>query len=333
MNDQKKLKVAFIGVGWIGLNRMEALVNSGLIDTVAIVDISEENAKRARKKAPGAKIFSSISQMTGVDLDAVVIATPSGQHYEQVMDALDRGYHVFCQKPLGRTKIEIESIVKKAKIKNRVLWADMSYRYTKSMEMIKGEIDKGKIGKIYALEGVFHNAYGPDKAWFYDPQQSGGGCVIDLGIHLIDLALWVTNFPKIERLTSCMYANGKRITGRHEGIEDYACAQMRSSNGVVVNIACSWNLSAGKDAIIKFTAYGTDGALVMENHNGSFYQFKAYHLKQRYTSELCQEDGTWGGLAICDWAKMALTYGNYHARTEQLVKVADVIDFIYDKSK
>lgn len=333
MNDQKKLKVAFIGIGWIGLNRMEALVNSGLIDTKAVVDISEESIKQAQKIAPGAKVFSSIDQLTEVELDAVVIATPSGQHYGQVMAALDSGYHVFCQKPLGRTKYEIETIVKEAKRKNRVLWADMSYRYTKAMQTIKGEIDKGVIGKVYALEGVFHNAYGPDKAWFYDPQQSGGGCVIDLGIHLIDLALWVTNFPKIENLTSNLYANGKRIAGRHEGIEDYACAQMNSSNGVVVNLACSWNLSAGKDAIIKFTVYGTEGALSMENHNGSFYQFKAYHLKKRYTNELCHEDGTWGGMAICDWAEMALTSGIYHSRSEQLVKVADVIDFIYDRSK
>ncbi len=331
MNLNKKIKVGFLGVGWIGRNRMDSLLKSNLVEAVVISDVSDDNAKKALEIAPGAKIVKSIEQLIEENIEAIVIATPSGQHYEQVITALNHDLHVFCQKPLARTKEEYQYIINKAKIKNKVLWVDMSYRYTNAMQKIKSLVDKNMIGNVYAIDAIFHNAYGPDKSWFYDPKQSGGGCVIDLGIHLIDLALWISDFPKIDSIKSTLYSKGKRIVKYNEIVEDYACSSMTFTNGVNANIACSWNLSAGCDAVISFTIYGTEGGLSMRNHNGSFYEFDTYHFKSRDVSTICNEEGAWGGKAITDWAKMVMLSGNYDNRAEQLIQVADVIDLIYER--
>lgn len=327
----KKIRVAFLGVGWIGRNRMESLLKTNLVDPVIIADVSDENARIAAKLAPGAEIIRSLDEIDNSSIDGVVIATPSGQHFTQVMDALDNNMHVFCQKPLAGTKQEIYTIVTKAKELNRVLWVDMSYRYTQAMQIIKQFISKEKLGKIYAIDTVFHNAYGPDKLWSYDPLQSGGGCLIDLGIHLIDLVLWTLDFPGVEKVNSTLFSKGKRIYGRQSGTEDYACSTMNLVNGVVVNMACSWNISAGSEAVIGFTIYGTEGALSMRNHNGSFYNFDIHHYKSKNAECLCRENDEWGGKALVDWAEQVAYSGQYNPKAEQFVRVGEVIDSIYNQ--
>src|SRR5262252_8142631 len=104
----------------------------------------------------------------------------------------------------------------------------------------------GKLGRIYAADLVFHNAYGPDKAWFYDTALSGGGCVMDLGVHLVDLALWVLDFPAVGEVSARLFAGGEPLNGRADRVEDYAVATLELESGAAVRIACSWRLHAGR---------------------------------------------------------------------------------------
>jgi predicted dehydrogenase len=76
------------------------------------------------------------------------------------------------------------------------------------MRRIRETLRSGELGRVFAVDLVFHNAYGPDKAWFYDPELSGGGCVMDLGVHLVDLALWSLDFPGVTNVTSTLMAKG-----------------------------------------------------------------------------------------------------------------------------
>src|SRR3712207_6976378 len=76
------------------------------------------------------------------------------------------------------------------------------------MRAIREIVQSGGLGRTYAVDLVFHNAYGPDKPWFYDPALSGGGCVMDLGVHLVDLALWSLNNPSIASVTGKLFAGG-----------------------------------------------------------------------------------------------------------------------------
>src|SRR5918995_990027 len=148
-------RVGFLGVGWIGRDRLEAILRTGVVEVVGIADPSPENAAEAGRLVPQAELASTLDDLLDLEPDGVVIATPSALHAEQSVRALRRGAAVFCQKPLRRT--------------------------------------------------------GPDKPWFYDPALSGGGCVIDLGVHLVDLALWTLDFPDVSGVSANLFACGEPL--------------------------------------------------------------------------------------------------------------------------
>src|SRR5204863_423465 len=146
---------------------------------------------------------------------------------------------------------------------------------------------------------VFHNAYGPGKPWFYDPRQSGGGCVIDLGVHLVDLALWTLGFPPVAGVDATLLAGGRPVTP--DGVEDYASASFRA--GVAdVRLACSWNLHAGREAVIGAAFYGTKGGAALRNVAGSFYDFTAERFDGTQAIRLADPPDEWGGRAAAAWA-------------------------------
>src|SRR4051812_20266506 len=325
-------RVGFLGVGWIGRNRLEALAASGLVDIVAISDPALDNARSAQALA-SCIIAESYSQLLEMDLDGVVIATPSALHAEQAAAALDRGLAVFCQKPLGRTAAETARVVDAARSVNRLLGVDLSYRYVDGARRIRDLIQSGELGTIYAADLVFHNAYGPDKPWFYDPVLSGGGCVIDLGIHLIDLALWMLDPERVIGVSSRLFAGGEMLFDSETVVEDYAIAELDLQSGAAVRLACSWNLPAGCDAVIQASFFGTQGGAALNNVDGAFYGFTAdwFHGTSRKRISFAPDD--WGGRAVVDWAERLAAGGEFDASAERLIEVAVLIDTIYERSR
>src|SRR3954468_268723 len=167
---QRRPRLGFLGVGWIGRNRMECIAASGVAEIAAVADQSPTLAIEAAQGVPGdTKIGSTLASLLDADLDGIVIATPSALHAEQAIAALDRGIAVFCQKPLARTADETKRVVDAARTANRLLGVDLSYRHTAAMRAVRELVLTGTLGHIHAIDLVFHNAYGPDKSWFRDP--------------------------------------------------------------------------------------------------------------------------------------------------------------------
>src|SRR5215204_6294528 len=213
-----KPRLGFVGLGWIGRNRLASVVEAGIAEIVAVHDAQAEAAAEAQKLSPGAVLFSSFEELLRHDLDGVVIATPNRFHAEQAIAALEQGAAVFCQKPLGRNAFETRRIVEAARNADCLLGVDLSYSAIPAMQKVSALVERGELGKIFAVDAKFHNGYGPDKAWFYDFSLSGGGCMLDLGVHLVDLALRPLGFPRIARVQSTLFANG-RLKGVEE-VED-----------------------------------------------------------------------------------------------------------------
>jgi predicted dehydrogenase len=270
-----KPRVGFLGTGWIGRHRMQAILETGAVEAAAIADPSPECMAEALKLAPDARAAEGLDALLAMDLDGLVIATPSALHAEQSIAALERGTAVFCQKPLGRSAAEAKAVVDAARAADRLLAVDLSYRFTEGMRRIREIVQAGELGRVRVADLVFHNAYGPDKAWFYDRTLSGGGCLMDLGVHLVDLALWVLDFPKVEGTSAALFAGAERLTGRTDKVEDYASAAFLLETGTLVRLACSWNLHAGREAVISAAFYGDQGGAAMRNVAGSFYDFTA----------------------------------------------------------
>ena len=327
-----KQRVGFLGVGWIGRNRMEALAQSGLIEIVAVSDPMAENAAAAADIGQ-CGTYESLDHLLDAGLDGLVIATPSALHADQAIAALERGIAVFCQKPLGRTAAESADVVAAARAADRLLGVDLSYRFLHGITLIRDLIHNGDLGTVYAADLVFHNAYGPDKSWFYDVALSGGGCVIDLGSHLVDLALWMLEDGPVVGVVSQLFAKGQRLTLPTSYVEDYATAQLDFAGGASVRIACSWNLPAGCDAVIEASFYGTKGGATLRNVSGSFYDFRAERLHGTSREILSLPPDGWGGRAAVDWARRLAAGQGFDPQAEKLVTLAAVLDQVYGRSE
>src|SRR4051812_12289102 len=207
----RRPRLGVLGAGWIGLHRMKAVIESDTADIVAIAEPSAEAMAEATQIADHAETVATIDELLDADLDGILIAAPTAMHAEQAIPALERGVAVFCQKPLGRTAAEVSAVVAAARASNRLLAGDFFYRWTVGMQRIRDLVRCGTLGRIFAVDLVFHNAYGPDKPWFYDIARSGGGCVTDLGVHLVDLALWTLDSPRVADVSASLMASGQAL--------------------------------------------------------------------------------------------------------------------------
>ena len=329
--DQAIPRVGFLGTGRIGLNRMQSLVDASLVQPVAVSDPSPAMAEAAQALAPAAAIAEGLDDLLEHDLDGVVIATPSALHAKQSIKALDQGMAVFCQKPLGRTKAEVDAVVEAARLADRVLGVDLSYRYTEGMQQIFSLVRSGALGEIFAADLVFHNAYGPDKPWFFDKVLSGGGCVMDLGVHLVDLALWVLDFPSVASVTSNLFKAGKPLPSDSAEVEDFAIATITLSTGAVVRITTSWHVHAGRHAVIAADFYGTKGGASFSNVDGSFFDFTARHNTGTESKTLASPPDDWSGRAAAAWAASLAKGGRFDPAAHEFSAVADVLDRIYSR--
>ena len=321
------IRLGFLGTGWIGRNRMEAMLGTGAAQAVAICDPNEQMALDAQQLAPNASIVGSLDELLELQPDGVVIATPSGMHALQCVRAFEAGAAVFCQKPLGRNAVEVASVLNSARRADRLLGVDLSYRHTAAMTAIRERVRGGDLGKVFAADLTFHNAYGPQSGWFWDPSLSGGGCLIDLGVHLVDLALWMFDFPELTEARARLLREGRRV--RDGEVEDFATGELMLGNGATVRIACSWNVNAGSDAVIDARFYGTSGGARMSNENGSFFDFSAELFKGRESVRIASPPDNWGGRAAAEWvAKLAAGEG-FGGSTEGLLQTATALDRLY----
>ena len=190
-------------------------------------------------------------------------------------------------------------------------------------------IMKNNFTEIHGIHLTFHNAYGPDKSWYHDPALSGGGCLMDLGIHLIDLLFWLFDDPLVTDIHSNFFQKGKRLHRIENAVEDYAACQMVLNGHTVVQLSCSWFLPAGKEAIIEASFYGENGGVAFRNVKGSFYDFVAERFYGTTTETLVTPPDDWGGRAAILWVEALVHRKKFNPEAQTYVKVAQVLDTLY----
>lgn len=333
MNDlHQRPRLGFLGLGWIGRQRLEAIAAENIADIVAIADPAAALVEEIAPTLPGVQGCQSLDDLLELDLDGVVIASPSALHAAQTVAALESGKAVFCQKPLGRGAGEVKQIIETARDADRLVGVDLSYRYVEGMQTIARLVRSGELGQVFAADLVFHNAYGPDKPWFYDRELSGGGCVIDLGIHLVDAAMWALN-AEVVSVSGATYAGGARLATEDSAVEDYATARLELDTGAVVNLACSWRLHAGRAAVIEAAFYGTEGGVALRNVNGSFLDFQTEQFRGTEARLLHSPPEAWGGRAAVAWVRQLAANRAFDPEIERQLQVARVLDAIYGRGE
>jgi len=324
-------RLGFLGTGWIGRSRLRSLVDSGTAEVVVVADPDGEARRAALEIAPNAAAVASYGELLEFPLDAVVIATPSGEHAEQCILAFERGLHVFCQKPLGCTAREVSAITRAAERADRALGVDLSYRETAAQRALTTLVERGEIGALSAIDLVFHNAYGPSRGWADDVRRAGGGCLMDLGVHLLDAAFGLVPNAAPIACSASLFAGGRALrTPPHEP-EDFAFASVTLDNGVAVRLACSWRSAFGAEAQISVSCFGTAGGAELCNVNGSFFDFRCDRFEHKTRVRLVEPPDAWGGRALVRFVESVAGGAGYRA-DPRLVDVARTLDALYGRA-
>lgn len=364
---ERRPRLGFAGTGWIGGHRLHAVAASGLATVAAVADPIAERRReivaelaRADGTAAPPRTCASFAELLalahaddgddGGGLDGVVIATPSGLHAAQATAALDRGLDVFCQKPLGRHGDEVAAVVAAASAAGRRLGVDFCYRHVPGVAELRRVVQEGGLGRVFAVDLVFHNAYGPDKSWALDPRTAGGGCLVDLGTHLLDLCFWCLGERRVAEPRARLYAGGRRLgpEEREQTVEDYAQATLdlvKDASGgesTAVSIHCSWFHATGRPAEIAAVFRGTAGTAELRNRAGSFFDFAVERFQgDRGRESLVpvaagardDDPWSWGRGPILDWVAAlrdpAASRIADHGRAA--LRVATAIDRLYGR--
>ena len=262
---EKTLKIAVIGIGGIARNmHLPAYAAMDNVEVVALCDIQLHKAQAEAEKYGIATVLENYRDVLKIQgLDAVDICTPNYLHSVIAVEALDAGLHVFCEKPDAVSVSEAERMKEAAQRSGKVLMVMRNNRYMPVSKFLKKYVDAGNMGRIYAARCGWQRRRGiPGKGgWFTTKEQSGGGPLIDLGVHMIDLTMWLMGNPKPVAVTGCTYCEfannnvsdsidssyGEKKSDGTFDVEDLAMGFIRFDNGACMQIEFSWASNIEKE--------------------------------------------------------------------------------------
>lgn len=249
-----------------------------------VVAIADADARRLAEVGTEYCIPSryedAMSMLATEQLDVVSVVTPNKFHKPLTLAALAAGCHVLCEKPMAMNAAEGREMVTAAEEAGKRLMINFSYRFNEQSWALKKEVESGILGDIYYARTQWLRRRGLPGfgGWFGQKELSGGGPLIDLGVHRLDLALWLMNYPRpVWVLGSTYDAIGSRLATEAEkkfDVEDLAVALIKFENGASLALEASWAGNVRENEFMSTQLLGTRGGLVQRNV-GEGYQFEA----------------------------------------------------------
>ena len=254
-----KIKAGIIGCGGIGTGKhlpaLKAL--SDRVEVVGFCDIIEERAQKACKEfgAEGAKVYTDYKEMLKDEsIQTIHVCTPNRSHSFISIDAMKAGKHVICEKPMAKTYAEAKAMLDCSKETGRILTIGYQNRYTKESMYVKRFCESGEMGDIYYAKAHAIRRRGvPTWGVFLNEYEQGGGPLIDIGTHALDLTLWCMNNykPKAVLGTTFKKLGDQKETGNPWGdwdqsqftVEDSAFGLIVMQNGATIQLESSWALN------------------------------------------------------------------------------------------
>lgn len=290
---RRKVRVGVIGLG-MGANHARDYRACKDAELAAVCDIDAKCLARWAPQFRPARAYLCYPEMfEKEDLDAVSVAVPNDRHHRVTCDALDAGLHVLCEKPMALNVAEARGMRDLARRRKRKLMINFSSRWRPESRALKRMVDAGKLGKIYwgRTRWLRSRGYPAPGSWFTDRKRSGGGPLIDLGVHRIDLALWFMGFPKVSTVTAATYHHLARKTARRQkrkwDTEDLATAFLRFENGATLTVEASWDLNGEWPEDLITELYGSEGGLIQRNVGGVHrYEMKLFRDRGKKVVEV-----------------------------------------------
>lgn len=271
--------IALIGTGHIGqkahLPAFQKMQEEGKVRLVAICDVDEDALQTAAAKFQVVQTFTDYRKMLELgEIDAVDVCTPNYLHKQPVIDSFAAGKHVICEKPLAINAIEGAEMVAAGHAAGKQFQVALNMRFGAGPQAVKRFIDDGKLGEIYYARAHALRRRGiPGWGLFTQKDKQGGGPLIDIGVHILDLTLWLMGYPEPVSTTGQTYAK----FGHREGVlglmgqwdpktftvEDFAAGFIRFANGATLSLESSFAANIAENQF-HTSIFGTEGGAYLE---------------------------------------------------------------------
>lgn len=248
-----KLKVAVIGVGGIAKTHIPGWRASEHAELVAGCDMNDQVLKEWGQKEGVTRLYSDPKDVfADKDIDIVDVCTPNNYHAPLSIAAMQAGKHVICEKPLAPTPALVRQMIAARDKSGKLLMTAQHMRFMGSSAALKAEVDTGVLGNVYhARSWMLRRAASPSRSSFTLKKHATGGPCIDIGVHILDLTLWLMGNPKpvaVSGVARTELAHQKGAFGiwgdvpREFDVEDFAAAFVRFENGATLILEVSWML-------------------------------------------------------------------------------------------
>jgi predicted dehydrogenase len=306
MNHLKKLRIGIIGLGNIGgvhIREFQKLAEE--CEIVAVTDINIPFAE-ARAKEFGIPLVldSNDKLINHPDIDVVIVGVPNQFHAPLAVQALTAGKHVLLEKPMGINVSAARQIVEASKKTGKTLMVAHQMRWDSIPMQIKEQVERGELGRIYTAKAGWYRRKGIPGwgTWFTQMEQSGGGPLIDIGVHLLDLSLYLMGNPKPIAVSGATYAEfgpkrkgiGSWGTPDWNGtydVEDLATALIRMEDGSTLTLEVSWAVHMDTDSVPFIHLMGTEGGANYRGDNGKLLTEKFDRPLETLLSTPDNDDG------------------------------------------
>ena len=285
----KIIKAGVVGCGGIANGKhFPAIKKNGKIELVAFCDLIKERAEKAKEEygTPDARVYTDYTELVKEDVDVVYVLTPNNAHAPVSIAAMKAGKHVMCEKPMAKTYAEAKEMVKTAKETGKILTIGYQNRYRADSQYLKSACEADELGEIYyAKAHAIRRRAVPTWGVFIDEEKQGGGPLIDIGTHALDLTLWMMNNYEPASVTGSTYRKlaDQTQTGNAWGdwdpkkftVEDSAFGFIKMKNGATIVLEASWALNSLDVDEAKTSLCGTkagadmkDGLRINRVHHG-----------------------------------------------------------------
>ena len=269
------LRAGVVGLGWAGQQHMDAYATLPGVELVAIAGMEDEPRAALGKKYGLTRLYRDWKDLVADgDLDVVSVAVPTFLHAPVAVGALEAGMHVLSEKPIARNAIEAQSMVDAAHAAGRVLEVAFNHRRRGDIEALKAVIVEGQIGRPYYARAIWLRRSGIPAlgSWFTNREMSGGGPLIDIGVHVLDYTLHLFGEPRVLTVSAVTHSelgvrgrggsktgSDKQGVGSAFEVEDLASVLMRLEGGGSIVLETSWAAYRPEGDEFGITLYGTEG--------------------------------------------------------------------------
>lgn len=331
------MKIGIIGTGGIATSAHIPHYMTAGADVVAVMNRTRERGEAVARQFGIERVYETVEEMlTHEQLDAVSVCTPNALHKDHVIQALDAGCHVLCEKPPAISEHEADEMLQAARRAGRTLHYGFHFRHRSDTQLLKRLIDAGELGHIYAATALALRRRGiPGWGVFTDKELQGGGALLDIGVHMLDLALYLMDYPKPDNVIGHVgqYLGTRPGVGLmgdwdadHFSVEDTARAMITFENGASLFLDASFMTNIGSKETMNVELRGTVGGASLfpltihtEEHGALFDKTPAHlTLQDPYATQICSF------LEAC-------RHEPSYEQAEQAVLLHRIIDRIYSQ--